>query len=167
MAVGSAYAFTPTASDANADRLTFSIQNPPSWATFSATTGQLSGTPTASAAGTYPNIVVSVSDGTASAALSAFTITVIPAEVAGTATLSWVAPSQNEDGSALTNLAGFRIYTGRSSTGLTRTAEVSTASQFTYLLVSLQPGTWYFAVTAYSTLDAESELSGVVSKIVR
>src|SRR5262245_31963313 len=59
--VRTAYSFRPTASDPDGNTLGFSIQNRPSWATFSTATGQLSGTPTA--AGAHANIVISVSDG--------------------------------------------------------------------------------------------------------
>ena len=76
MNAGSAYTFRPTASDADGDTLTFAIANRPAWATFNTATGQLSGTPTSASAGTYSNIVISVSDGKASAALAAFAITV-------------------------------------------------------------------------------------------
>jgi hypothetical protein len=72
--VGVAYSFRPTASDADGDTLTFSIANKPSWATFGATTGRLTGTPTA--AGTFNNIAISVSDGKVTTALPAFGITV-------------------------------------------------------------------------------------------
>src|SRR5438046_1341123 len=75
VAVGQPYAFVPTASDADGDTLTFTIANRPTWATFSATTGQLQGTPTA--AGTFSNIVIGVSDGKASASLPAFAIVVL------------------------------------------------------------------------------------------
>ena len=44
---GQAYSFRPTAADADNDTLGFSIQNRPTWATFSSVTGQLSGTPSA------------------------------------------------------------------------------------------------------------------------
>ena len=71
---GSPYSFTPTAADADQDTLSFSIQNKPAWANFSIATGQISGTPTAS--GTFTGIIISVSDGKASAALAAFTINV-------------------------------------------------------------------------------------------
>ena len=64
--VGSRYAFTPTASDPQGNALTFSVRNLPSWASFSSATGQLSGTPTLTAVGTFSNIVISVSDGTLS-----------------------------------------------------------------------------------------------------
>lgn len=61
----SLYSFTPTASDADVGiggQLTFSIVNMPVWATFSTTTGQLSGTPPRGAAGNYTGIVIRVSD---------------------------------------------------------------------------------------------------------
>ena len=42
--VGRTYTFTPTANDSNGDTLTFSIQNKPSWITFTPATGQITGT---------------------------------------------------------------------------------------------------------------------------
>jgi hypothetical protein len=72
--VGSVYTFQPTGADADGNSLGYSIQNRPSWATFSTSTGRLSGTPTAT--GTFGNIVITVSDGRASASLRAFSITV-------------------------------------------------------------------------------------------
>ncbi len=74
VAVSSAYSFQPSASDADGNSLTFSIQNRPSWATFNTSTGRLSGTPTAT--GTFSNIGISVTDGTAQASLPAFSIQV-------------------------------------------------------------------------------------------
>ena len=74
--VGSLYSFTPTASGGNGAARTFSIQNPPSWATFSSSTGQLSGTPAAANVGAFSNIIISVSNGTTTVALPSFTITV-------------------------------------------------------------------------------------------
>jgi len=79
IAAGAAYSFTPTASDPDGNALTYSIQNRPSWATFSTTNGRLSGTPTASQLGSFSNIAISVSDGTAATALAPFTITVTQA----------------------------------------------------------------------------------------
>src|SRR5690606_18679553 len=73
--VGTLYSFTPTASDPDRDTLGFSIENRPSWATFSSSTGRLSGTPTSS--GTFSNIIITVSDGQATASLPPFSITVI------------------------------------------------------------------------------------------
>jgi Putative Ig domain len=75
--VGQSYVFHPSASDPNGDKLAFAIQNKPTWAAFSTTTGALTGTPTQ--AGTFSNIVISVSDGSESAALAGFAIQVAAA----------------------------------------------------------------------------------------
>src|SRR5215469_3511331 len=76
VAAGQSYAFQPTTNAPAGSALSFSIQNRPAWATFSAVTGMLSGTPTATQSGTYSNIVISVSDGVQSVALPAFSIRV-------------------------------------------------------------------------------------------
>jgi hypothetical protein len=75
---GMAYSFTPSASDANCDPLTFSIDGKPAWASFDASTGRLSGTPPGGTAGLYPYIVISVSDGYGATLLPAFSISVAP-----------------------------------------------------------------------------------------
>lgn len=74
--VGKQYSFTPAATDADGDTLTFSIANKPAWATFNASTGRVLGTPAAAHVGTAANIVISASDGKASASLAAFSIVV-------------------------------------------------------------------------------------------
>jgi len=70
---GTPYSFQPTAADfaGNVGTLTYSIAGQPSWATFSTTTGLLSGT---AAKGTYNGIVITVTDGCASASLPSFSI---------------------------------------------------------------------------------------------
>jgi hypothetical protein len=163
---GSAYTFRPTAADGDGDTLTFSIANLPAWATFNATTGQLAGTPAAASVGTYSNIVISVSDGKASAALAAFAITVADVS-SGAATLRWTPPTENTDGSTLTNLAGYRIAYGVSATQLTQTIQIANAGMSSYLVDGLAPGTYYFAVRAYASNGAESADSNVVAKAVQ
>ncbi len=103
----SAYSFQPTASDADGDTLTFSAANLPAWASFNQSTGAITGTPDAADVATYSNIRVTVSDGEASASTSVFAITVTAGGSAAV-TLSWTPPTQNEDGSTLTDLAGYR-----------------------------------------------------------
>jgi len=76
---GKSYNFTPAAHDGSGIPLTFNIRNKPDWASFSAGTGEVRGTPANSAVGTYTNIVISVSDGHGSASLPAFNIKVMPA----------------------------------------------------------------------------------------
>jgi hypothetical protein len=133
---GSAYAFTPSASDPDRrTRLRFSITNMPAWAYFDSRTGRLAGTPAAAHAGTTSGIVIRVSDGRLSTALPAFSITVTgsanrPPVVSGTPPVSVVAgtpysftPSGSDpDGDALTwsitskpQPANFNVSTGRLS----------------------------------------------------
>lgn len=165
---GNAYSFKPTASDADNNTLGFSIQNKPSWASFSTSTGLLSGTPTSTQTGTYGNIVISVSDGMASTSLSAFNITVnAPAAIVtiGSATLSWTPPATNTDGTTITNLASYKIYYGNSSAALTSTVTVSQGIT-TYVIDNLAKGTWYFAVSSVNSSGSESPLSSVVSKTI-
>lgn len=165
MNAGSAYAFRPTAADADGDTLTFAIANRPAWATFNAATGQLSGTPSSASTGTYANVVISVSDGKVSAALAPFAITVADAS-SGAASLTWLPPTENTDGSSLTNLAGYRIVYGASATQLTQSIQVTNVGMSSYVVEDLAPGTYYFAVRAYTSAGAESADSNVVAKIV-
>ncbi|RRS33318.1 MAG: hypothetical protein OI74_08395 [Gammaproteobacteria bacterium (ex Lamellibrachia satsuma)] len=74
---GTPYQFTPVASDADNNPLVFSIINMPSWAVFNSANGNLSGTPSGDYIGEYNDILISVSDGVASAALAAFSINVL------------------------------------------------------------------------------------------
>ena len=73
---GNNYLFQPVASDADGDALTYNVANLPGWATFSSATGTLSGVPDIGEAGNYSNIVISVTDGSDTASLNAFGITV-------------------------------------------------------------------------------------------
>ena len=165
---GNAYAFTPTASDPNGNKLTFSIANKPSWATFSTTTGRLSGTPSSSNVGTYSNITIRVGDGTSTVSLAAFSIAVnAVSSSGGAATLSWTPPTRNTDGSSLSNLAGYRIYYGTSSSALTKTISINSAGLTSYVVTDLSPATYYFAVSAVNSSGAESARSGVASKAVQ
>jgi hypothetical protein len=71
------YSFTPTANDVETgDTLTFSIINKPDWASFNTSTGTLSGTPVNANVGITTGIVISVSDGAATASLPSFDLTV-------------------------------------------------------------------------------------------
>ncbi len=163
---GSAYAFTPTAKDANGDTLAFSISNKPSWASFNTSTGKLSGTPTAAQVGTYSGIAIKVSDGKASASLSTFAIKVT-AVSSGAATLSWTPPTRNVDGTSLTNLGGYRIYYGTSASALNKTVQLNNPSLSRYAIENLSPATYYFAVKAITTAGAESSLSNTASKVIK
>jgi hypothetical protein len=163
---GSAYTFQPSGADADGDTLTYNIQNLPSWATFNSSTGRLSGTPQAAAAGVYSGIVISVTDTKDTVSLPAFAITV-NAPSNGSATLSWTPPSENTDGSTLSNLAGFRIQYGTSAAALTQTVQISNPGVVTYVVTGLNAGNWYFSIRAYNSSGAESANSNVVSKTIQ
>jgi hypothetical protein len=163
---GQAYSFTPTASDPEGQQLTFSIANRPSWASFNTTTGRLSGTPTASQVGMYSNIVISVSDGSMSSSLPAFSIAVASAPTVGSATLRWTAPTTNVDGSPITDLAGYRIVYGQSSGALSQSLTVASPAITSASVENLSTGTWYFAVKAYTSGGVESDLSNIAQKTI-
>ena len=165
--VGQSFTLTPHVGGAPAGAtLTFSIQNIPAWMTFNAATGVLSGAPTAADVGTYSNIVITVSDGSATASAPAFSITVASANSgSGNATLSWTAPSTNTDGSVLTDLAGYHIYYGSSPTALNQEVTVSNGVT-SYVIEGLSTGTWYFEVTSYASSGVQSAPSNIASKII-
>jgi hypothetical protein len=163
VATNSAYSFKPLASDPDGDALAFQIENKPSWATFNTVTGQLSGTPKDSDAGTFADIVISVDDGTATSAMPPFSIAVTKA-VVNVANLSWSVPTANTDGTAIADLAGFTIVYGNSQTALDQTIRIDNATASNYTLENFPSGTYYFAIKAFTTGGAESSLSNMVSK---
>jgi hypothetical protein len=50
---------------------------------------------------------------------------------------------------------------------LSQTIQVSNAGLTTYMIENLSPGTYYFAVKAYTSTGTESESSNVVSKTIQ
>jgi Putative Ig domain len=165
---GTPYSFQPTAAGPAGMTLSFSVQNKPAWATFSIATGQLTGTPTSAQTGSYSNIVVSVSDGQASSALAPFTISVAgTTATTGSATVNWVPPTKNTNGSALTNFAGLILYYGTTPASLTQSVKLASTSQTSYTIGNLTAGTWYFGGVAYTNTGVQSAMSPVVSMSVQ
>ena len=62
---GVPYSFTPVVTDPEGDAITYSIAALPSWASFDAVNGALTGTPGTADVGVYADIVLTVSDGVA------------------------------------------------------------------------------------------------------
>lgn len=168
--VGAIYTFTPRASETDGDPLSFSVKNKPDWASFSIATGTLSGTPVASNSGTYSGIVISASTGHGSATLAPFTITVPSSSGSssstGAVTISWMPPTENTDGSALTNLAGYHLYYGTSQSSLTNEVNITNPGLAAYVLSNLKAATWYFAMTSVNAAGGESARTTVVSYTV-
>lgn len=178
--LGTAYSATPSAQDADGDTLAFTIQNKPTWAEFNTATGALTGTPNAEA--TFANIVITVSDGKASASLPAFSITVgaagsdtgdtgtnppVAAPSGPNVALSWNVPTQTIDGQTLQNLSGYRIHYGTNQNAMVNSIEVASAGANSYTVQNLRAGTtYYFAVRAVTADGDESEISNVISRVI-
>ena len=187
------WAFQPWATDTDSRGVTYTIKNKPYWASFDSHYGHLYGVPADANVGTYSNIVITASDGVSSASLPAFSLTVhplgsssgtsggtggtsgggsgggttTPPPTTGSATVNWAPPTQNTNGSALTNLAGYTISYGTSASQLTSTVKVANAGLTSYVIESLPAGTYYFGVEAYNSTGQTSSVSNVVSKTIK
>ena len=72
--------------------------------------------------------------------------------------LTWTAPTTYNDGTPVTDLAGYKLYTGIASGSYQQS--VDTGNRTSYTLSALSDGaTYYFAVTAYDTAGVESAYS--------
>jgi hypothetical protein len=163
------YVFRPDARDPDGDVLVFEAAGKPSWATFDPASGELAGTPPTGTGGTYTGIVIFVTDGELKTALPSFSITVTESSAIApksSASLSWSAPTQNEDGSPLTELAGYRVYYGASSSDLNKQVEIGNPAATSTVIQNLTQGTWHFAISAYTKNGAEGSRSNVVSKVI-
>jgi hypothetical protein len=162
--VGEAYAFQPSASDPDGDALTFTIQNRPGWASFNQATGRLEGTPASGDVGEFTSVRITVSDGRgAQASLPVFGIDVSQIAL-GSVTLSWSPPTTNADGSTITDLAGYRIYYGRSAGALDEMIVIDSTAATRWVVDNLSTTTWYFSMSSYNTSGLESARSSVVSR---
>lgn len=83
-------------------------------------------------------------------------------------TLQWTAPTTNVDSTLITDLAGFKIYCGKSTGSytvikdvglLTATATGGQIVQYSTTGMLTTSGTWYCIITAYDTLKLESGYS--------
>ena len=81
-------------------------------------------------------------------------------------TLSWVAPTDNTNGTPLTDLAGYHIHYGTNKDNLTQVIDLSTTSTTEYEITGLSPGTYYFAISAYTAQGTESAESDVGYKTI-
>jgi hypothetical protein len=167
---GTAYNFKPTASDADGDVLTFSIAGMPSWAGFNAVSGRLSGVPGDSDIGTYSHIVITVTDGTDTVSLPAFSLIVEPVQRAlGGFSLTWTAPVARADGSPLplSEIDGFRIYYGTAAGNYPNVVDVSDGSAQSTTVSNLPAGNYHVVMTSYDINGLESGYSMELVKTVQ
>ena len=82
---------------------------------------------------------------------------------ADSVTLSWSAPTENTNGSALTNLTGYIIYYGTSATAMTQTIDINTVGMLTHVVGDLSAGSWYFQIVAVNAAGVQSSPSATVN----
>ena len=84
-----------------------------------------------------------------------------------TATLTWTAPTENTDGTPLTDLAGFKIKYGMSQGGpYDEEVDIPDPAATTHVVTPLAAGSWFFVSTAYNAIGTESDFSNEVMKIL-
>jgi hypothetical protein len=84
----------------------------------------------------------------------------------GSATISWTPPTQYEDGSVLTDLAGYKIYYGNESGDYRTSIQIDNPGIAIYVVEYLSPNTYYFVLTAINGSGVESQYSNEVRKQV-
>ena len=151
------YWFRPTTTDPNGAALKFGISNQPAWSDFNAITGEITGTPSLTDVGLYRRVTVTVTAGTQMRAL-AFDVEVVQVGTSSV-TLTWMPPTENTDGTPLTNLAGYRLRYGPQSGNYTNVVTLANPGLATYVLGGLATGTYYIVISAYSQTGVESSYS--------
>lgn len=84
----------------------------------------------------------------------------------GGATLHWEIPTENTNGTPLTDLQGYTIVYGESPESMNQWVQISDIGTTSYVLSGLSSGTWYFAILSYTASGVNSALSNVVSKTI-
>lgn len=165
VAASQTYSFTPAASDPDGNSLTFAIVNRPAWASFSTSTGRLTGVPPSSAVGEYVDIRISVSDGMASASLAPFSITVLQGNRAPTIsgspptsaregqTYSFMPAAADADGDPLsfsiTNRPAWATFNAANG-ALTGTPGAGTVGTYSSITIRVNDGVATTALPAFS-----------------
>jgi hypothetical protein len=158
--------FSASATDPDGDPLTFSVIEKPAWLNFSASKGALMGTPRAADVGTHRGITIQVFDGRNVSTLPPFDIEV-QAIGSRVMTLSWRAPTENEDGSPLMDLAGYEIVYGRQPRMYSHRVKLPNPGVTNYVVSGLVPGAYYFAMAAYNDLDVRSRFSAELAVTIQ
>ena len=81
------------------------------------------------------------------------------------ATFSWSPPTTNTDGTPLTDLAGFKLYSGANGVG-TLVTTITSPSATSYQLTGLAVGNYSWYLTAYNSSNIESGPSNNATKSI-
>lgn len=90
-----------------------------------------------------------------------------PAPTTFSLELSWVAPQSNADGTALTDLAGYRILVGTASGNYSQIIAIDNPSTVNYTIPNLPAATYYVVVKAVDAANNESAPSSELVKVLR
>jgi len=85
---------------------------------------------------------------------------------AGSATLSWSTPTENEDESPLVDLVGYVIHYTTPEGKIAESIYVDDPRATSYTIDNLSPGTYHFSVSAVQADGRESTMSNEMSKTI-
>jgi hypothetical protein len=160
---GETYVFRPRLDGQPSGTVVYSISHVPTWATFDPATGELRGRPAYYDVGATTDIVIRAKDRDGSSRLPPFSIYVAES-FPGVMMLNWQAPTQNEDGSPLIDVAGYRIHLGLESGAYGRVVSVPSPHTLNLTITDLPPNTYYVVATAYDTQGLESSYSNEIAR---
>ncbi len=126
--------------------------------------GGTTSTPTPSTGGTKTTATPTPSTGGTKSTPTPATSALPPGTLS--VTLSWTAPVLNTNGTIVNDLAGYHIHYGKSASAMNRMVDIYGAATKTGKVASLTHGTYYFAVSAYTSAGTESAPSATVSKTI-
>ena len=89
-----------------------------------------------------------------------------PPGTTGAALLTWRAPTEYTDDSALTGLVGFKLYWGTASGVYSRQLTINNPLTTTWTLTNLPAGRWFFAVAALDVSGLESAKSNEATRLI-
>jgi hypothetical protein len=105
--------------------------------------------------------------------LASRTYTLTCSEGSGIAEVSWTPPTSNTDGTPIPAtgpgaLAGYKLYAATSTAGVPTATPVVISSPTTlnHTITGLPAGTWYFGAKAFNASNVDSDMSGLVNKVI-
>lgn len=128
-----------------------------SWASTGAATcvasGSWSGTKALSGSQTFAGVSTN----------RAYTLT---CSTEGKATVTWTPPTQNTDGSAITNLASYELFHAATSAAVSTATAISVPLGTTHVVTGLPNGIRYFGMKAVNDQGVKSNMSALANKTI-
>ena len=116
---------------------------------------------------TVPDEVVTIRDEVVTIPDEVVTVPdeVVNTEKTGVATIMWMPPTENTDGSILNNLAGYVIHYGKTGDTLTESVTINNPGISSYTIENLENNTtYYYAITSVNSSNIQSVYSIIMSK---